>query len=284
MKRLVWVGLLALCASCEKSAGTAPPVSPTASSARAPASPAERLKQALELERSSRYDRARTAYGALASSSVKGAAMLGLARVEVATGRYDEAVQAASRAREADPALASESAVAEASALRGKGDLEGAERALKLAAKDPAARRVRLLLGEILIERGQRDAAEPVLMTLIEDYNDDRIVETDAEGLALVGRAAHLLRAPRDANDAFNAAESAGAKQLAMLLWRAELFLEKHDPGHAEEVVREALAIAPNHPDALIWLARVRLEQAYDFDAADRLARRALAVNPKHAG
>src|SRR5690606_6835496 len=96
--------------------------------------------------------------------------------------------------------------------------------------------------------------------------------------------AAHLLRSPRDANDAFNAAESAGAKHLAMLLWRAELFLEKHDPGHAEEVVREALEVAPNHPDVLIWLARVRLEQAYDFDAADRLARRALAVNSRHPG
>ncbi|HEY6725407.1 MAG TPA: tetratricopeptide repeat protein, partial [Polyangiaceae bacterium] len=282
MKRLVWAGLLLLGASCEKT-GAAPPATPTAAQrARAPASPAERLRQALELERTSQYDEARTAFSGLADSSVKGAAALGLARVEVISGRYDEAVQAARRARELDSALAREAAFTEASALRAKGDLEGAERVLQEPAKEPGARQARLLLGEILIERGQRDAAEPVLMTLIEDYNADRIVETDAEGLALVGRAAHLLRSPRDANDAFNAAESAGAKHLAMLLWRAELFLEKHDPGHAEEVVREALEVAPNHPDALIWLARVRLEQAYDFDDADRLARRALAVNPKH--
>ena len=285
MKRLVWAGLLAVCVSCEKSPGPAPPTSPTAAKgARAPATPAERLKQALELERASEYDKAGTLFGALADSNVKGAATLGLARGELVTGRYDEAVQAARRARELDPALGRDAAFTEASALKAKGDVDAALDALRPFVKDPAARELRLLAGEMLIERGQRDAAEPLLMTLVEDYNDDRIVETDGEGLALVGRAAHLLRAPRDANDAFNGAESAGAKHLALLLWRAELFIEKHDPGHAEEVVREALEVAPNQPDALIWLARVRLEQAYDFDTADRLARRALGVNPKHPG
>ena len=49
MKRLVWVGLLSVCVSCEKSAGPPPPVTPAAKSARAPAPPAVRLKQALEL-------------------------------------------------------------------------------------------------------------------------------------------------------------------------------------------------------------------------------------------
>jgi len=281
MKRLVWVGLLSVCVSCEKSAGPPPPATPAAKSARAPATPAVRLKQALELERTSRYDEARAAFSALGNTDVKSTATLGLARVELVTGRYDEAVKAARQAQSFEPTLGRQAAFVAASALQAKGDLDGAADALRPFVKDPAAREVRVLAAEILIERGMRDAAEPLLMTLIEDYNEDRIAENDAEGLALVGRAAHLLRSPRDANDAFNAAESAGGKHLELLLWRAELFLEKHDPGHAEEVVREVLSFAPNHPEAQVWLARVRLEQTYDFDDADRLARRALAVNPQ---
>jgi tetratricopeptide (TPR) repeat protein len=118
-------------------------------------------------------------------------------------------------------------------------------------------------------------------MTLIEDYNEDRIGAEDGVGLAMVGRAAHLLRSPHDANDAFNAAERASPGNVPILLWRAELFLEKHDPGHAEEVVSEALERAPNHPRALVWMAHVKLEQALDFDAARSLCERALAINPR---
>src|SRR5688572_3793312 len=200
MKRLVWAGLLAACVSCEKSPGPAPPVSPTAAKgARAPASPAVRLKQALELERTSRYDEARAAFSSLANTDVKSTATLGLARVELVTGRDDEAVRAARQAQGFEPALGRQAAFVEASALQAKGDLDGAAAALRPFVKDPAAREIRLLIGEILIERGMRDAAEPFLMTLIEDYNEDRIPENDAEGLGLVGRAAHLLRSPRDA-------------------------------------------------------------------------------------
>ncbi len=63
-------------------------------------------------------------------------------------------------------------------------------------------------------------------------------------------------------------------------MWRAELFLDKYDPGHAEEVLGELLEQAPNDPDALVGLAHVRLDQALDFDEAERLARRALSINP----
>ena len=59
------------------------------------------------------------------------------------------------------------------------------------------------------------------------------------------------------------------------------LFLEKYDPGHAEEVLNEILDKAPAEPEALLLLARVKLAQALDFDEAERLARLALGVNPK---
>jgi tetratricopeptide (TPR) repeat protein len=65
-----------------------------------------------------------------------------------------------------------------------------------------------------------------------------------------------------------------------MLLWRAELFEDKYDPGHAEEVIKEALSIAPHRADAIVSYARLKLDQTLDFDAADRLVNEALAINP----
>ena len=89
--------------------------------------------------------------------------------------------------------------------------------------------------------------------------NNGAIVNTDADGLAQVGRAAHLLRSPKDANQAFNESERANKHSLETLLWRAELFLDKYDPGHAGEVVKEALKLAPRDPLAHVAMARVKL-------------------------
>ena len=96
----------------------------------------------------------------------------------------------------------------------------------------------------------------------------------------LVGRAAQLLRSPKDANRAYDAAERALPGDTQTLLFRADLFLEKYDPGHAEEVLNEILSKAPSEPQALLLLARVKLAQALDFDEAERLARLALSVDP----
>jgi len=210
-------------------------------------------------------------------------ARVGLAAVLIKTGRYAEALDTLTKIAPGSDASSLQAAVLRADAQRRSGDLSAAEATLRAVASEPAAREARLMLGEVLIELGRRaDAREP-LMSLVQAYNDDKINDQDARGLALVGRAAHLLRSPRDSNEAFNQAEQAGAKSTELLLWRAELFLEKHDPSNAEEVVREALSRAPHDPDALVWMAEVRLAQALDFVEAERLADAALAVNPKLA-
>ncbi len=140
---------------------------------------------------------------------------------------------------------------------------------------------LQLELGSVLLRQGRRADAEPVLLAIVNAYNDDRIKDTDGAGMALVGRAAQLLRRPKDANQAYDAAERALPGDTQTLLFRADFSWKKYDPGHAEEVLNEILSKAPAEPEALLLLARVKLAQALDFDEAERLARLALSVNPK---
>lgn len=259
--------------------GSAPPQ--PAATAKAP-TPEESLSQGLRDVEASRYAQAEQRLRSVKLvPSTRAEAMIGLAEVLLATGRYEDVVAELRGLGQAPDAVRARARSIEAEALRRLGRLDEAEAALRNVVGIRDAFEAQLLLGEILLERGRRDQASPVLLGLIEAYNDDRIGADAAQNLARVGRAAHLLRSPHDANDAFNQSEQAGPASVATLLWRAELFLEKYDPGHAEEVLREALARSPNNPLALAWMAQVRLDQALDFDEADRLARAALDVNPR---
>lgn len=272
---LIWF----CCLGCAPSPERAPSHSPARAGVKRPVpSPKEQLATGFEALKSSRYDDAERAFLAARQGPRAEAATLGLAELALVTGRYEETLSLLQSAN------SPEASVLRARAEARSGHLAEAIAVLQPHKKSPAQREARLLLGELLLEQGKRQQATAQLMTVIEDYNADRIKKGDGDALAMVGRAAFLLRSPHDANDAFNEAERAAKPSLRTLLWRAELFLDKYDPGHAEEVVSEALEQAPHHPDALVWMARVRLEQALDFDAAERLARQALEVNPRHAG
>ena len=243
-------------------------------------SPDARLARGRTRLGQSRYAEAEADFTAALAGSQKGAALLGLSELLSTTGRYADA-QARGKEAAAAGADVEASALAQARALRLSGEVTAALELVRGLKAQPAGPEVRLLLGELLLELGRRKEAEPVLLTLIEDYNADRVLETDGPGMMRVGRAAHLLRSPKDANDAFDQAEQAEPGSVRTLLYRAQLYLEKYDPGHAEEVLREVLQVAPKHPDANMLLAEVRLAQALDFDEAERLARLALAQNPK---
>ncbi|HEY4102827.1 MAG TPA: tetratricopeptide repeat protein [Polyangiaceae bacterium] len=252
----------------------------TAKTAQAELSTTARLARANEHLELSAYSEAEADFRALAHSPEAARAALGLGKVLVLTGRYAEAVTVlAPLLSQRD--LAEPAAVWTARAEREQGDLSGAEQTLRKISNSPASRAARLELGDVLLSEGRRAEAEPVLMTLINDYNDDHVSEQDGVGLALVGRAAQLLRSARDANDAYNAAEHALPGDTQILLFRADLFLDKYDPGHAEEVLNEILTKAPREPMALVLLGQVKLAQSLDFDEAERLARLALSVNPK---
>jgi tetratricopeptide (TPR) repeat protein len=213
------------------------------------------------------------------------AALVAHARVALTTGRYADANARAKQA-ETTPAMRAAAVAVRAEALLSIGKAADAIRALETVQKEPGTPGLaaKLLLGDALIAVGRRSDAERPLMEVVQAYNDDAIPSTDAEALTLVGRAAHLLRSPKDANRAYGEAEQADKKNVDLLLARADLFLDKYDPGHAEELTEEALAIAPSRPDALAMMARVKLEQTLDFSAAEALVAKALAVNPSHAG
>ncbi|APR87792.1 hypothetical protein A7982_13141 [Minicystis rosea] len=208
-------------------------------------------------------------------------AVLHLARLQLLGGRYAEAIASAKSAAGLGKEARAEAAAVRGEALAAQGKTAEAISALKEVESDDGARRARLVLGELLIQTGRRAEARTPLMTLVEDYNQDKITSSDAVGLTMVARAAHLLRSPRDANDAYNAAEKAGGKKLVeTLLWRAQLFLDKYDPGDAGASVKDALKLAPRDPRAHVMMARVKLENAMDFEGAESEVTQALEVNP----
>jgi cellulose synthase operon protein C len=281
LMRTLLIGSLCLLTGCG-SAALVRPGSAQVSAARGERelTPDARLARGITRLGQSRYADAEADLTAALGGSKKGAALLGLSELLLTTGRYSDAIERAKQASAAG-ADAEASVLAQARALRASGEVTAALELLRARPAPSAGPEVRLLLGELLLELGKRKEAEPVLLSLIEDYNADRVPESDGPGMMRVGRAAHLLRSPKDANEAFDQAERAEPGSVRTLLYRAELYLEKYDPGHAEEVLSEALQIAPQHPEANMLLAEVRLAQALDFDEAERLARLALAQNPK---
>ncbi len=203
-----------------------------------------------------------------------------LAQVYLEQGQYADAK------REAEASKLPLGIVIAAQALEAQGQVADALKLLDTVKDDKSKAwlRAKLLTGEYRIESGHRKDADDALMKVIESYNDGTITSGDAEGLSFVGRAAFLMRSAKDANQAFNESERVNKKRVETLLYRSEAYMDKYDPGHAEEVTKEALTIAPHRADALVQMARVKLEQTMDFEGAEKLAKEALTVNPKHTG
>ncbi|HEY1692109.1 MAG TPA: hypothetical protein VGG39_08095 [Polyangiaceae bacterium] len=174
----------------------------------------------------------------------------------------------------------------EAKVLAAQGKVEPAIAMLEpqKAAQGLGGRRVRIELGELLVQAGRRADAEPVLMEFANEYGSDAINAQDAEGLAMVGRAMHLLRHAKDANQAYKESVHADASRAETHLWWAALFQDYFDPGDSEAELKEALKLAPRSADAMVALARLKLDEAFDFDAAEKLVADALAIDPKHTG
>ncbi len=183
-------------------------------------------------------------------------------------------------ARAADPTQAAEEALAH-------GRYNDAIRLAGAAAQAPKAFRARLILGRALRATGQRDAERAVWNRFYDDYEQGALDKKSARDLTYVALAARYLGGWQDANDTFRDAVETDPKgkdgARANIEWAA-LFLEKYDAGHAEQCLDEALKILPDDAEARVLLARVKLEQGYDVDGAEKQLALVLKKNPKSTG
>ena len=214
----------------------------------------------------------------------KGDALAELARIQRLQGKDAEAEATCKK-------LAAAGRAADAAAIRADilfhtGKREDAIRLLEANKNAPktGGREVRVELGSLLLEMGRRADAEPILHTLADDYNNNDVTDQDSVGMTLVGRATELLRAWHNADDSYRTAERDDPRNVRVLMWHAMLDLGKFNMAKAEEHARDVLKLEPKNPDAIVLMARIKLEQTMDFDTAEGLVKDALAVNPKHVG
>jgi tetratricopeptide (TPR) repeat protein len=167
------------------------------------------------------------------------------------------------------------------------------------AGPSPATLRAGLLWGELALELGRRKAAEDAFIRLLEcaqappetrAHPAATSAAAQLERWVYAGRAAALSRKYEIANDLFNQAEvqldakSDPRTHRDLLLFRAVLFLEKHDPGQAQAIGAELAQLWPHDPEVMLQLAQLRADTEFDFAQAEELAQQILAINPRHAG
>jgi tetratricopeptide (TPR) repeat protein len=195
-------------------------------------------------------------------------------------GRYAEAERVARRLVDAgSPELLN--VLGEALAAVGRtGEAENAfSRAMAAEAKDALVARVNR--GLVRERRGDTTGAEADFAVLIDAYNARS--DLTSEELAAVGVACRRLGSGspqlyKDALRAFEEAIAADPGDSAPRVARGSLYLEKYDSVAARDALKSVLERNPNHPGALLAMAR-----AMDFDGergALALAERALETAP----
>ena len=176
--------------------------------------------------------------------------------------------------------------VADARGLRERGRYAEARGKLEALVRGDHSLPTRFELGLVYRALGERSLERAVWNGFYDDYERGGIDKKNARQLTYLARAAQLLGGTKDANDLFRDAVDADPKgkdgARANIAW-ARLFLEKYDAGHAEVCLEEALAILPEDPEGRTLLARVKLEQTYDLEAAARELARAEKAHPGHA-
>lgn len=144
------------------------------------------------------------------------------------------------------------------------------------------SRAPRLLLGELLMRLGRKSEAEALLDRFADEYNQGLLATS--EELTWVGIAVWRMEYYDDANSVLqDAAEKDPGNLRALVAW-GELFIEKYNTRDARFAFESALKVNPEHPDALLGLARVHMEESRDLEQVRALIGRALAVNPRHVG
>lgn len=168
------------------------------------------------------------------------------------------------------------------------------------AALDLLSAEAELLLAKSTLLLAGRDEGEAELVALLTRLQ--KVIEENAELRApasvLAGRAAALLREPELSNEHYNRAEVGFGEaptdallrlqqtrlRRALLRYRAELFIDKHDHSQARAVLADLLDFAPADVEGRLLLARLLGEASFDFARAEELAHEVLQDNPHHSG
>jgi tetratricopeptide (TPR) repeat protein len=198
------------------------------------------------------------------------------------TGRYQEAEQKAREFKQAQPSsFELDNLLGEI--LYETGQLEAAEEMFERSMTGQASDGLtaELNLAVLLFERGEREEAMRGFDRFIDVYNMSPRLSSEA--LIAIGTACRYLGVDnpqlyKDALKAFDEASAADRSYLEPRLRVGELFLEKYNSTDALETFKEILAINPNHPRALLGMARV-MHFDYSPEAMD-LVVKALEVNP----
>jgi tetratricopeptide (TPR) repeat protein len=236
--------------------------------------------------RAGRYDNAISAYRSLVRADLAfPASSRGLARALGAVGRYEDAIETIRSSATAHDGTA-ELDRALGVLLRKTGDLEGAELSFRRAIQGMAsdALLAELELGRLLHHRGEREQAVRIFDRFIDVYNASPGLS--AQELAAVGTALTYLgiREPalfHDAVRAYEEAIRADPNDADIKVRFGELFLAKYDSREAGGLFGEVISANPNHPGALLGMAR-----RAKFDGSSEaleLVRRVLETNPDDA-
>jgi len=131
---------------------------------------------------------------------------------------------------------------------------------------------------------GDRAALAPLIDASYSDWNGGKVARNRPADLIAIATAVRLDGNWKDANDVLRDAVRANPRATAANLDWGDVLLEKHNATDAEAAFKDVLKVDPDNPDAHVGLARVAVADRYDGAAALEELRRALAVNPAHAG
>ena len=230
-----------------------------------------------------RYDEAISLLGAAADRGDENAARL-LGRALAIVGRYADAEQRL-RAYLAAHSDARTLWLPLGDVLRDRGRLADAELAYGRAAAPPGPDSLvaALRLAEIKEQRGEGSAARRDYRRFITAYN--AATRLSSEELAAVARAVrHLGREDpqlfKDALRAYDDAVRADSGNLDARVEQGDLFLDKYNGTDARATYEAVLKINPNHPAAILGLARAARFEGSPETAAR--ARKSLEVNARY--
>ncbi len=244
--------------------------------------PVQLATRAVEARHSGKYDEAITlAKRALARDSASTDAARTLVRSLADVGRYDEATAAAEGYRRATHG-ATDTDVLLGDVLRSRGLASQAREAYTRALGGRDSLTARLQLATLSLERGDRDAAMRAFDGFIDVYRQRRATLSADELRAVAVACRYLGRDnPQLYKDALRVYDEAIARDSTNLDTRTELgflFLEKYNGTDARTMLEGVLAENPNHPRALLGMARVTAFGGQGDPSS--FVRRSLAVNP----